>query len=204
MKNPWRPIGRALSGRTLITLGVVLVVTLGLLVGAQRLDFATGQDSYIDRSSQVAKDNERYQTLFGGESMVVLFTVAPGKSVVDLFDSANIAQLREVESQLDASDSIQSVVSPLTLLTWTQDLITSGTASGILARTIEREPDPAAAAVRQQDSLVTIQRLGSAGEQSFDNPDWVRFLLFGNDGFTIDANNKLVAPPEDGLVVRRA
>jgi hydrophobe/amphiphile efflux-3 (HAE3) family protein len=203
MMNAWRSIGRSLSRRTRVVLAGVLIVTIVLLIGARQLDFATGQDSYLDPSSQVAKDNSRYQSLFGGENMVVLFTMAPGTSVVDLFDGANVAQFGQVEDQLAASPAVQSVVSPVTVLTWTQSLITSGVASEILARSIEREPDPAAAAIRQQDSLVTIQRLGSAGKQTFENPDWVRFLLFGNDGFTIGADNKLVTPPDDSLVVRK-
>ena len=199
----WRSIGHTISRRTGLTLAVVLVITAVLVVGLQRLDFATGQDSYIDPSSQVAKDNARYQTLFGGENMVVLFTAAPDTSIVDLFGPANIAQFTEVEQQLATSPAVQSVVSPVTLLTWTQDLVLKGVASEILARATEREPDPAAAAVRQQDALVTVQRLGGAGKQSFDNPDWVRFLLFGNDGFSIGADNKLVAPAEDALLIRK-
>lgn len=199
----WRSIGHTISRRTGRTLAVVLVITAVLVVGLQRLDFATGQDSYIDPSSQVAKDNERYQTLFGGENMVVLFTAAPDASIVDLFGPANIAQFAEVEQQLATSPAVQSVVSPVTLLTWTQDLVLKGVASEILARAIERDPDPAAAVVRQQDALVTVQRLGGAGEQSFDNPDWVRFLLFGNDGFSIGADGTLVTPAEDALLIRK-
>ncbi|MEO5901505.1 MAG: MMPL family transporter, partial [Ilumatobacteraceae bacterium] len=200
----WRRIGSALSRRTVATLIVVVLITAGLLVGVRRLGFATGQDSYIDPSSQVAKDNARYQNLFGGESMVVLFTMAPGKTVVDLFDAANVTSLTDVERQLGTSSAVQSVVSPLTLLTWTQDLITSGVASEILARTIGREPNPVAAAALQQDALITIQRLGSAGEQSFANPQWIKFLLFGNDGYRLDASNQLVAPQDSQLVVRKA
>ena len=71
-------------------------------------------------------------------------SVPDDKTVVDLFTPANVAQLKEAEAQLGNSDAIQSVVSPLTLLTWTQDLITKGVASEILSRTIEREPDAAA------------------------------------------------------------
>ncbi|MBI5089879.1 MAG: MMPL family transporter, partial [Actinobacteria bacterium] len=200
----WRTVGRGLSRHTVIVLLAAGLVTLVLLIGARQLEFETGQNSYIDPSSQVAHDNERYQSLFGGESMIALFTAAPDRSIVDLFSPANSAQLREVESQLAASDAVQSVVSPLTLLTWTQDLITSGTASEILSRSMEREPVEAAVALRQQDAAITVQRLGAAGEQSFDNPDWVRFLLFGNDHFSISADGELIAPPDDQLVVRKA
>ncbi len=172
--------------------------------GLQRLDFATGQDSYIDPASQVAKDNKDYQNLFGGENMVVLFTVPEGKTVVDLFTPANVTQFKDIEAKMKTSDAVSSVVSPLTLLQWTQDLITKGVASEIIARTIQRDPDPAGQATRQQDALITTMRLGAAGEQSMDNPDWVKFLVFGNDGYTLDADKKLVAPADSDLVVRKA
>ncbi len=204
MSEFWNKVGRLLSRRTVATLVVVVLVTIGLGFGLKKLDFATGQDSYIDPSSQVAKDNKAYQDLFGGESMVVLFTVDEGKSIVDLFTPQNVAQFKDVEKQMLANEAVQSVVSPLTLLQWTQDLILKGVASDIIARTIAREPDSAAAAARQQDALITTLRLGAAGDQSMNNPEWVKFLEFGNDGFTLDADNKLVAPADSDLVVRKA
>ncbi len=204
MSELWNKIGRLLSRRTLATLIVVVLVTIGLGFGLKRLDFATGQNSYIDPASQVAKDNQRYQNLFGGESMVVLFTVPEGKTIVDLFSPANVAQFGEIEKQMLTSKAVQSVVSPLTLLVWTQDLIVKGVASDIIARTIARDTDPASAAVRQQDAVITTLRLGAAGKQSMDNPAWVKFLAFGNDGYTLDAQKKLVAPPDSALVVRKA
>ncbi|MDP9464007.1 MAG: RND transporter, partial [Actinomycetota bacterium] len=193
MTDLWRRAGRLLSRRTVATLVVVLLVTIPMGIGLQRLDFATGQDSYIDPASQVAKDNERYQNLFGGENMVVLFTVDEGKTVVDLFTPGNVAQFKNIETQLKTSDAVSSVVSPLTLLQWTQDLITTGVASEIIARTIQRETDPAAAAIRQQDAVITTMRLGAAGDPTMDNPAWVKFLVFGNDGYSVDAQNQLVA-----------
>jgi hydrophobe/amphiphile efflux-3 (HAE3) family protein len=204
MAELWRAAARILSRRTAAVLAVVLVLIAGLGLGLRRLDFATGQDSYIEPSSQVAKDNERYQNLFGGENMVVLLTADEGSNVVDMFSPANIAQLDAVEQELVSSSSVQSVVSPITLLRWTDSLVTSGVASTIIARTIEREPDADAAARRQRDAVITTLRLGAAGEQTLDNPEWVSFLVFGNDGFDLTADNQLVAPPEDEMVVRKA
>ena len=143
MSEFWNKAGRVVSRRTMATLLVVVLVTIGFGFGLKKLDFATGQDSYMDPSSQVAKDNKNYQTLFGGESMVVLFTADEGKTIADLFTPANIAQFKEIETQMLASPTVQSVVSPLTLLQWTDDLITGGAASEIIARTIAREPDKA-------------------------------------------------------------
>jgi hydrophobe/amphiphile efflux-3 (HAE3) family protein len=202
--DAWRSIGRGLSRRTVAVAVAVVAITALAVLGLGRLDFATGQDSYLDPASQVALDNERYQRLFGGENMVVLFSVPEGRTVVDLLDAANIEQLEQIEAQLSTDPAIQGVVSPVSLLRWTQDLITSGTASEILARTIEREPDPAAQELRRTDALITTLRLGAAGEQTFTNPEWVRFLVFGNEGFSLDADGALVSPPDDALTVRTA
>jgi len=104
MTEFWKKAGGLLSRRTMATVGVVVLLTIAMGFGLKKLDFATGQDSYIDPNSQVAKDNERYQSLFGGESMVVLFTVDEGKSVVDLFTPANVTQFGRVTSHAAAVD----------------------------------------------------------------------------------------------------
>jgi uncharacterized protein len=204
MHDRWASIGRLLSRRTIAASVAVVLISAGMVLGVRQLDFATGQDSYIDPSSQVAKDNRRYQDLFGGESMVVLFTLDESHDVVDLFTPANVAQLDDIQTQLQNSAGVHSVVSPLTLLQWTHDLITSGTASEILARTIAREPDVDLAELRRSDALITTMRLGAAGEQDLANPDWVKFLMYDNVGFSIDDQNQLVAPPDSELVVRQA
>ncbi len=204
MRSWWRYVGTWLSRHSALVLVGVLALTAVFSIGLGRLDFATGQDSYIDPNSQVAKDNRAYQELFGGESMVVLFTVEEGKNLVDLFTSENIDQIEQVEATLSDDPSIVSVVSPVKLLQWTNDLIAEGTASEIIARTIERDPSDQSKTLRQADATLTTLRLGAAGEQSLDNPEWVKFLLFDNTGFRIDSDAQLVAPADDELQVRRA
>ena len=199
----WRRLGEGLSRRTGLTLAVAGAVTVLLGIGLGRLDFATGQDSYIDPASQVAHDNEQYQSLFGGENMVVLFTMPDDRTVVDLFSAGQPRRLRRDRGRAGGrARQIESVISPTSLLTWTQDMITSGVATDILGRTTAREPDAAAVALRQQDMTVTALRFAAAGEQDFANPDWLRFLIFGNDGFQVDADGQLVAPPDE--TARRA
>ena len=202
----WRPVGSWLSRKTMIALVGVLVVTGGFVFGLNRLDFATGQDSYIDPASQVAKDNREYQDLFGGENMVVLFSVPEGKTVADFLSSANMAQMDEAEAALNAGQPgspVRSVVSPVALLQWSHTMIADGVALEILGRATQRDPDEASKALRDTDGLITALRLGAAGEQSLDNPDWVAFLLFDNTGFSLDADNALVSPPAAEMMVRK-
>ena len=201
--DAWHRLGEAISRRAGRSFVVVVVVTLLAVAGLTRLDFATGQDSYLDPDSEVARDNAAYQELFGGENMVVLFTMADGSTVADLFTPGNVAALDAIEQELGADPAVASVVSPVALLRWTDDMVTGGVATEILARTTAREPDPDAVALRQQDLVVTAARLAAAGEQDLANPAWRDFLIFGNDGFAVDGTGALTAPPTDQLVVRR-
>ena len=113
MENIWTRIGQVIARRTVVVLVVVLVVTGVLAGGLSRLDFATGQDSYIDKDSTEAQDNRRYQDLFGGESMVVLFTVPEGGTVVDLFTQANLDRFEQLDAALHDPDSgLEAVITP--------------------------------------------------------------------------------------------
>ena len=136
--------------------------------------------------------------------MVVLFTVPEGGTVVDLFTEANLSRFDQLDAALHDPDSgLEAVITPVTALRWTQDLITSGAATRILTGAITREPDPAAATLRQDDAALTLARLAAAGEPSFTNPEWLRFLLFDNTGFSL-ADGQVVAPPDSGLAIRKA
>jgi hydrophobe/amphiphile efflux-3 (HAE3) family protein len=172
--------------------GVIgLAITLVLGLGATRLDFATGQDSYLNKDEQVYKDNVAYQDLFGGQAMVTLFTMEGGRDVVDLFTPANIEHMERVQDQLHDTDGVESVVTPLTALQFTQNLAVSDTGDPIqsvagqaLLNAREREPDPAAQELRAADAFTTLERLNEVPEdqRAFENPAWVQFLLFDNRG----------------------
>ncbi len=174
--------------------GVVgLAITLVLGLGITKLDFATGQDSYLNKDEQVYKDSVAYQSLFGGQAMVSLFTMDEGQTVTDLFTPANVEHMRQVEDDLRATEGVITVISPLTALQFTQNMVTgppdapddvaASVAGQALLGAREREPDPAAQAVRLEDSVTTLNRIGAVqGERTFDNPEWIEFLLFDNRG----------------------
>jgi hypothetical protein len=179
------------SGKHAGIFGVVgLAVTLLLGLGITKLDFATGQDSYLNKDEQVYKDSVAYQDLFGGQAMLSLFTMDDGQTVTDLFTPANIAHLRQVEEDLRATEGVFTVISPLTALEFTQNMVSSesgdvteSVAGQALLGAREREPDPAAQALRLEDSVTTLNRIEAVqGERSFENPEWVEFLLFDNRG----------------------
>ena len=73
-----------------------LLVTIALGLGITQLKFATGQDSYLNKSDQVYKDNVAYQRLFGGEAMLTVITMDPGHTVDELFTGDGAAAAEEL------------------------------------------------------------------------------------------------------------
>jgi hypothetical protein len=145
-----------------------LAITLVLGLGATKLDFATGQDSYLNKDEQVYKDNVAYQDLFGGQAMLTLFTMEGGRDVVDLFTPDNIQHLQQVDEELHNTQGVETVVTPLTALQFTQNLAVSDTgdptqsvAGQALLSAREREPDPAAQEIRAADAFTTLERLNA-------------------------------------------
>lgn len=176
-------------------LGVALGVTVLLAAGLGQLNFATGQDSYLNKDTQVYDDNERYQSLFGGQAMLTLFTHEEGGSVTELFTEENIAEMRSMEAQARALDGVIGVISPVTALEFTNALvtplvdddITSSPAAQILVRAQQRATeagDDESAAARAADSAATLERLLAVpeDERTLDNPEWVELLLVDNAG----------------------
>jgi hydrophobe/amphiphile efflux-3 (HAE3) family protein len=181
-------------GRRAGLVGVIgLAITLLLGLGITKLEFATGQDSYLNKDEQTYKDSVAYQDLFGGQAMVSLFTMDEGQTVADLFTPANIEHIRQVEEDLRATEGVITVISPLTALEFTQNMVTGppearvevteSPAGQALLNARANDPDPASQAIRLDDSVTTLDRIGAVqGERTFDNPQWVEFLLFDNQG----------------------
>jgi uncharacterized protein len=174
--------------------GVIgLAITLVLGLGITKLDFATGQDSYLNKDEQVYEDSVAYQDLFGGQAMVALFTMDEGQTVTDLFTPDNIEHIQQVEEELRGTDGVLTVISPLTALQFTQNMVegpsgapddvTQSVAGQALLSARDREPDPAAQALRLEDAGTTLARINAVqGPRAFDNPEWIDFLLFDNRG----------------------
>ncbi|HEX5097062.1 MAG TPA: MMPL family transporter, partial [Acidimicrobiia bacterium] len=64
------------------------------------------------------------------------------------------------------------------------DLLTSVAGKAGLAAQMKEEPGSAAAQAREADNLATLARYQAipAGQRTFDNPEWVKFLLYDNQG----------------------
>jgi hydrophobe/amphiphile efflux-3 (HAE3) family protein len=119
----WSWLAVELGRRAGLVSVVGLLVTVALGLGITQLEFATGQDSYLNEGDEIAEDNVAYQDLFGGQIMIVLFTMDEGSTVVDLASGQNRETILEVTEELEGDPNVESVVTPLTGLEFSNNLI---------------------------------------------------------------------------------
>jgi len=185
----WRFIAVELGKRAGLVSVIGLLVTLILGFGITRLQFSTGQDSYLNKSDTVYKDNVAYQRLFGGQAMLTLVTMDKGHTVNELFTPENQAKWRAVEDQLGKGKGIVGVISPRTIMEFSDSLVqspsgdpTQSVAGRALLNATARDPSPEGQEARNADAGTTLQRLNAVpqGQRTLDNPAWVEFLLHNN------------------------
>ena len=130
MDRFWRFIAVELGKHAGLVSVIGLLVTLILGFGITRLDFATGQDSYLNKSDTVYKDNVKYQRLFGGQAMLTLVTMDKGHTVNELFTPANQAKWRALEEQIGKGKGVVGVISPRTIMEFSDSLVQSPSGAG--------------------------------------------------------------------------
>ena len=201
MEQFWRRSGIALGKHWKIVALVVVAISALLLLGLRQLEFATGQDSYLNPDSQIALDNVEFQKDFGGETVILLFTAEDGASadVSDLFEGANLAELERLNAELAEVEGVYAVVTPLTSVTFSHGLLSGGVGSAALISAQGR--DTAGVEARTADIGIALARLGAAGEQVIGNPTYNDLLIFGNDNFEL-VDGAPVAPPDAERAIR--
>jgi uncharacterized protein len=187
----WRFIAVELGKHAGLVSVIGLLVTLILGFGITRLEFSTGQDSYLNKSDTVYKDNVAYQRLFGGQAMLTLVTMDKGHTVNELFTPENQAKWRAAEGELGEAKGIVGVISPRTIMEFSDSLVqspsgdpTQSVAGRALLNATARDPSPEGQAARSTDAGKTIQRLNAVpqAQRTLDNPAWIDFLLHNNQG----------------------
>ncbi len=164
MEQFWRNTGVQLGKHWKIVVAVMVVLTGVLALGATRIEFATGQDSYLNPDSQIAIDNVAFQDDFGGETIILLFSAEEGTTVADLFEGDNLTKLEAMTAEIEQVDGVYSAITPYTSLVYSSALVGGPTGTQALTGALSRdEPAPRCAA--------TTSRSRSHGEvRSAPNP----------------------------------
>ncbi|MCH7787897.1 MAG: MMPL family transporter [Acidobacteria bacterium] len=194
MEQFWRNSGVQLGKHWKLVFVVIAAITVILGFGARNLNFATGQESYLNSDSQVALDNVEFQDQFGGETVILMFTADEGHTIADLFVGENLETLESLTDDLRSVELADSVLTPLVTLSYSDSLIKGPARSSLLAA-VSRDPDPAGQAARSADVEISLARLAEVTDQEIGNPDWNEVLLYGNDEFSMV--DGVLDPPAD-------
>ncbi|MEM9515839.1 MAG: MMPL family transporter, partial [Actinomycetota bacterium] len=199
MERFWRASGVALGKHWKWVAAAAVVITAILLIGTSRLEFATGQDSYLNPDSQVAIDNVAFQDDFGGETVVLLFMADDNTNITDLFEGDNLAELQRVTEELGEIPEVYSVVTPYVSLQFSDNLLAGGVGTNALLSAAGR--DEAGAEARNADITLALARLGAVDVQEIGQPDYNELLIFGNDNYEV-VDGEPVAPADEDRAIR--
>ena len=207
MERFWRWLGVALGKHWKFVAAMVVVITVVLGFGARNIDFATGQDSYLNPDSQIAIDNVAFQEDFGGETVILLFTSNDGSDVTKLYEGANLEELTRITDELHDVEGSDAIITPLTSLTFSANLLSGGVQSvGSSALLSAAARDEAGAEARQADITTALARLGGIPEEErvIGNPAYNELLIYDNGGFTVAEDGTVVPPPDAELRIRKS
>lgn len=223
MKRFWSNLAVQLGRRVWAVAAVVVVLTVVLGAGTAKLEFATGQDSYLNDDEQIAKDNRAYQELFGGQIMVVMFSLDEGTDLTDMVTGENQAVFDEVFEELcgevvddacTANPVIKSVVTPRSSLQLAHNLLTrsyddpsvdaelptSSVAGTSLSLAIEAEEEGSEArTLRALDQDATACRLLGIDNPLSQVPEDRRATCEGFDGFAAEPGGLILDPTKANL-----
>jgi len=208
MKRPALAVASLVRGHAAAMVAIAMCAAAVLAVGIPRLQFKTGQDSLLSSTDKLAVDNVRFQSHFGGDPLLVLFSMTGDKDVTALFTPDNRATMQRLQDDLDASGDYQGVLSPLLIAQFAMEQVrqqmiaqpvklaadkeaaatAARAASAARGETPAQQEAVAQAATQPVDDAFNAaygadaKRFLDAGEQTLDNPKFVQFILYGADG----------------------
>ncbi len=191
MRRNWSWLGLNMGkyASSVAILGLLASLVLG--IGFARLRFTTSNASYLNRTDPASTETARYQSVFGGDPIVTMFTMAPGSTISTFFTPSNATALTNLEARLRQDPWVFSVASPRDALQLAQNLTaspggdpTKSLAGEFLLSATNRDPSPASQALRfkYMTGLLGLESAIPPAQQNTSNPAWIRFLLHNPDG----------------------
>ena len=183
----WLAVWCGKNAGLVAVIGLLLTLTMG--VGMTRLRFVTSQSSYLNTSDKIYQDDLQYETLFGGQAMVVMITMDKGHTIDEFFTPANDRTLKALTAELDRgakANGIRNTIDPLMTLDFSNALtsskwvpatpgvpahaepaltpdgkpdITSSVAGKALLRAMAADPTASGKKARSTDTTATLGRV---------------------------------------------
>ncbi|MCZ7629742.1 MAG: MMPL family transporter [Microthrixaceae bacterium] len=194
MQRFWSWLAVNLGRHAGMVTAIGLVFTVVLALGITRIEFATGQDSYIQEGSQLYDDNIEYQELFGGNALLTAITMDEGHSIDEMFDPETVAELERVADEMRDSSHVMNVISPVSAMQFSADLVKAPEGGTVFdavgtkalseaAEQAKARGDTESAKARDDDLLVSSGRLLAIPPDRHVVTDqaYAQFLLYTNE-----------------------
>lgn len=95
----------------------VLLITLlvfgAMIAGASQMQMATGNETLVQTTNPVFISNEKMETTFGGDSILILLEA---ENASDLLSLENINTLYEIEKEMSYQENVFTIMSPATMV----------------------------------------------------------------------------------------
>lgn len=111
MKSMFEQMGQHLSHRPVKVVGISMLILLAMLPGAALVKLDTGNDTLIKPSTQVYQDNQKLESSFGGQSIVVMYTTPDMNKFLSV---ANMNRFQDFSNMMGHTDGVYSVLTPAT------------------------------------------------------------------------------------------
>lgn len=108
-----RILGSFITKRPVIIAFIFLIVLIVLIAGATKMKLATGNETLMGTNSAVYKDNQKLESYFGGESIILLNTSEEENGILSV---GNFNRMKEVEDSLKQYDDIYTFISPVSIV----------------------------------------------------------------------------------------
>lgn len=114
MNRIFRSIGSVVESHPFKVL-LITLLTFGILLGTgiPKVEMATGNETMVQKDNEVFLSNQKMESTFGGDSILVLFTEETGENLLSL---ENIEKMRNVEKKFQYEDKIFSFISPASIV----------------------------------------------------------------------------------------
>src|SRR5699024_1307615 len=103
-------LAKLLTNFPMKSIFISLIIVVLLVFRVRNVFMATGNDTLVESNTDVYQDNLMLEDEFGGESIIVLYESE------NLLTPETLAHMKGLDSALQSSDSIYSMISPVTLV----------------------------------------------------------------------------------------
>lgn len=207
MKRFFSSVGQVLFNRSSIIIAMVLVLTGVMIYGATKIEVKTSMDMMVSPDGDFYKNTIRYQDEFGGEMLLLMLSGDKDK----LFSGKNLETMNELQTEIEDISNIKTVMSPISFVDMSASQIKSqqsemetqikNSIEQAMKQAAKEAAEKGATQEQQQQAanqakmmieqkineqygqeIQQLQKLQETGELSPGNSEFVKFVLFDENG----------------------